>query len=50
MRYHTRVPGAQKIHLVRPVHKADMLDRIDELAGLIDHAFRHRVTPKLFGV
>ena len=50
MRRQARVPGAQKIHLVRPMHEADMLDRINEFAGLIDHACRDRVAPKLFGV
>lgn len=43
------VAGFEIIHLILPVDKAEVLDRVDELFGLIDHALGDGVAPKLFG-
>ena len=50
MRREADVASLEIIHLILPVDKAEVLNRVDELLGLIDHALSDGVAPKLLRV
>ena len=50
VRRHAGMACFQEIHLLRPVHEADVLDLVDELTGIVRQAVRHGIAPELLGM
>lgn len=50
VRRHPGVSGLQKVHLLVAVHKADVLDRVDEVLRPLRHPARDGVAPELLRV